>query len=454
MRQTVKRKNQMKKLLFALLCWIPFMAHAAPADLTQANQLINAGQAGAALEVLRPLQSAENGNPVYHYLLGLALLDTGRLDEAEIELKRSLTLRPDLAQAQAELGRVYVLKGDPINAYLAFQAVRAADVPPEALVGMNRFIDGMARKFNPQKRVFGALSIGVGYDSNVNAGTTASTITLPLFGGVIATLDPKGQPQESAFSIVSGNLTVDTPLNDGMDFVGGLAASAKFNAENRLNTYDMASGEISAGLRHTAGPRQLSVSASFASLNYLDRLYRQQTGLNLGWRQIVDLPLVDLPMDLDVQLHHAYLDYPGDVARNARRSVLSVGLRPSFFGRRIQYAPQLVSAYVGTEQTDDSRTDFLSYRLWGLRAAYLDRVGNGVVWFASGGMEHRRYDAADNLFQLRRDDRQFDLALGLSVDLGQAWSLVPTVQWIDTHSNMVVYDYQRTTVSIAARKTF
>lgn len=444
----------MRKLLFALLCCTHLLAHADAPTLTKAHQLISSGKPAEALELLRPMRDAEDGNAVYHYLLGIAQLDTGHLPEAEAELKRSLELKPDLAQARAELGRAYALQGDAINAYLAFKEVRAANVPPEAKAGMNRFIDGVARNLNPRKTVFGSVSLGLGYDSNVNSGTSISSITLPLFGGVTAALDPQGSPKDSAFAIVSGNLTVDKPVNDSLNFVADAAASGKFNFDSNLDTYNLSTGAISAGLRHTAGPRQLSASVSYDGLHYLNRLYRNQTGLDLGWRQIVDMPMADLPLDLDVQLRYAYLDYPDDSGRNAHRTVLNVGVRPAFFGRRIQYAPQLFGVYLGKEQTTDSAADHLSYDLWGLRAAYLDRIRTGMTWFVSGGVEQRRYDAEETLFMRKRDDRQFDVTLGLNYDLGNAWSLVPSVQWIDNDSNIPVYEFRRTLVNVAARKSF
>lgn len=442
------------KLLLAALCWVHVQVFADPGSLTRAHGLISTGKPDAALELLSPLAAEEGGNGVYHYLVGMALMDTGKLPEAIAALKRSLELDPRLVQARAELGRAYALQGDPISAYQAFKEVRSAHPPAEALAGMNRFIDGVAKRLNPARTVSGSLTLGLGYDSNVNTGTTATDVTLPLFGGVTATLSPLGQPREDGFATVAGSVSLDKPLDDRLSLVGALVGSGKFNFDGNLKSYNLATGEITGGLRHTAGTEQMSAEVGLDGLYYLDSLYRKRASVGLGWRRISELPMVDLPLELDMGLNHSYLDYPDDDARNARRTVFSAGLRPTFFGHRIQYGPQLFSVHLGKESTTHSASDHLGYKLWGLRAAYLDPIRTGLTWFVSGGVEQRRYDADDPLFLRKRDDRQIDLALGLSYDLGNAWNLVPSLQWIDNDSNIPVYEYRRTSVTMAVRRSF
>lgn len=65
-----------------------------------------AGDAEAAVAALSEAVAAEPGNADAHLQLGLALLQAGRLDEAETSLRRTLELAPDYDDAHLALARL------------------------------------------------------------------------------------------------------------------------------------------------------------------------------------------------------------------------------------------------------------------------------------------------------------------------------------------------------------
>jgi tetratricopeptide (TPR) repeat protein len=437
------------RVVVLLLLLFPLLARADPATLQAADAQIKAGQPAQAVQTLLPLKDSEAGNAKYHYLLGIAYLDSGKLGQAISSLKRSLELDPGLLQAKAELGRAYVLNGEPINAYLTFKEVRAAQPPPEVLAGIERFLSQSARELNQQKKVFGAVSISIGHDSNVNSGTSATNIALPIFGNIQATLNPGANPRRDEFLAASGYVTATQDVTEHLDLLGTLAGSGKYNYHSDLSAYDLETVDVAGGVQYTQGFNQYRALGVFEQLDYGHQQLRSEAGVALDWRR-----LLELPVELDFNLRHTTLHYPTNDLLNARRDVLGVALLPSFFGQRLQYAPPLANVYFGEERPYNSGSANLGYALWGARAAYYTRVLPSTSVFVSGGYENRRYGAADPVFLTTRVDQQTDASLGAIRELTRTVSLIPSVQWIDTRSNIQVYASQRTLFTLTLRMTF
>lgn len=439
----------MRRLIIVLLACLPTLAGADPAILGSANRLLQAQQPVQALEVLLPLRESEADNAEYHYLLGIAQLDSGKLDEAIASLRRSLELNPDLLQARAELGRAYVLNGEPIKAYLAFKTVREANPPPEVLAGMDRFTTEMARSLAPKDEVFGALFLSAGYDTNVNSGTTATGVALPIFGGIIGNLPPSANPQRDSFYSLGGYVSLRHALGEQFELIGNVAANGRYNFDRDLSTYDIENVGANGGVEYTTGSHQFRVLGFYDQINYGGPRLRNEAGVALDWRLLLDLPL-----ELDFNYRHTQLDYPSDSLRDARRDVYGVALLPAFFNHRIQYAPPLANVYFGEERPSNSGVDQLGYRLWGVRAAWVGNVLPSTSLFVSGGYEERNYGGTDPTFLETRVDRQTDLSAGLIYDVARNFSLLPSVQWIDNNSNLEVYANRRTLYTLTLRMTF
>ena len=75
--------------------------------IERAKAALAAGDAKQAYADLAPLGNQLSGQPEYDYLLGVAALDSGRIDEAIIAFERVLALIPNHAGAQMDIARAY-----------------------------------------------------------------------------------------------------------------------------------------------------------------------------------------------------------------------------------------------------------------------------------------------------------------------------------------------------------
>jgi len=92
--------------------------HNPMAFLVLARCALRTGRAEQAAEAAADCIGLQFGNPEGHFLLGVALANQGRFDEAVRPLENSLRLAPQLLRAQKILARVYRQLGQPDQAAL------------------------------------------------------------------------------------------------------------------------------------------------------------------------------------------------------------------------------------------------------------------------------------------------------------------------------------------------
>jgi tetratricopeptide (TPR) repeat protein len=423
-------------------------AYAQPDALRSARDLLRAGQPRSALELLQPLRTQYAGNAEYHYFLGVATLDAGDPDAAIPELAESLRLDPGLLQARAELGRAYLLRGDYLSAHLEFERVKAARPPAEVLRGIDVYVERVHDFTAAQRRRFrGSASIGFGHDSNVNSATSAQQITLPILGGIVATLDPTGRARSDTFTALGVEASGYVPLTADLEAFGAGGAQAKINTE--IDQFDYLTANLAAGARYTFGANQALLAGSFDSIDLDHKRVRDAYGLNAEWRRIIH-PLAEVSVFAQL----SRLDYPREPFRDAERQVLGVAVIPAAFGKRMPHLPPAASLYWGRERPDDSTVPHLGHRLAGARVTGFFVLSSRTALFAGASYERRDYGGLDPLFLVTRLDKQFDLSAGVFYSISRDWTLAPALSYTQNRSNLDVFTYDRTAVVLTARYAF
>jgi len=252
-----------RALAAALLSLGAFAAAAQQAELDQAKSLITAGNARQAFDLLAPLESKYSGMPEYDYLLGVAALDSGRLEEAIIAFERVLALIPNHAGAQMDLARAYYASGSFDLAEAAFVKLRTANPPAPALEAITRYLDAIKvrrRQTQPGWTAWGEA--GIGWDSNITGVPqdfgAAAAQSYNLFG-----VTPTGNSvkRSASFGTVGAGGEYGYPLSRGWSlFAGGEARGRGYRNESDFNSV---SGELHGGAALNRGGDQWRLSASY-----------------------------------------------------------------------------------------------------------------------------------------------------------------------------------------------
>jgi tetratricopeptide (TPR) repeat protein len=430
-----------RSLLAAVFLCVSLPAWA-DAVTDRAKLLLQRQDAVAAYKLLLPLEPQRAGDPEFDYLLGIAALDAGDSERAIFALERVLAVQPDNLQARAEIARAYMATGEREAAKREFRAVRARQVPDEVRQTIDGFLSAIAAAERTQVSRY--LEVAFGYDTNVNSATPNSTVAIPGFGLNFA-LAPSLVEKDDRFLSLAGGLNFTRKLNLSWSLVGGFGGILRQNlSEGAFNT-DTADGNL--GIRFARGLDAITVGLQGQYFAVNTDTYRTTGGAVAQWQHNFDERT-----QATIFGQHAALRYETQPVRNADRNILGVAYAQAFSG---EYAPAIfLSVYGGEEKEVDEAFPHLGHEPVGIRLGGQLRLGGGWSAFGSLSYERREYRGIDPLFMVVREDEQSDVSVGTSYLWRSGTTLRLQVAHTANSSNIVLNDYDRTVISLAARFNF
>jgi len=414
-------------------------AAAVDSVVTQAIALQSRGDAAGAFALLAPMEGSRAGDADFDYALGLAAADSGRIGIAIRALQRVIAVQPENAQARAEIARVYALAGDAASASAAFDTVVADPTVPDPV---RQRIDGLIKRLDRTARgrtrsLSAFADLEGGYDSNVNAATSATTITLPAFAflgpatlGGGATRVGAEFVQAQAGVSATGGLTRQTGVYGS---ILGLWRDALDGGQ-----FDQAALTGTAGLTHSFLNRDvISLSGQVQGFWLARDPFRTSyAAIGQYTHRLGDGEA------LAFSVQYAWLDYTRDPLRRADRVATTL----AYTGRT-----WFANAGGGTERPRDVAGRHLGSDFASLSAGFELPVANRLAVTGSAAVEYRGYRDADPLFLGKRRDWQADASIGVRYALTDKLSVRPRVTYTRTDSNFALYSYDRVTASVALR---
>ena len=283
-------------MVAACCAWSALAAWADPQVLERARQAIASGNSKQAYAELAPLQDKLTGQPEYDYLLGVAALDSGRLEESIIAFERVLALIPNHAGAQMDLARAYYAAGSYDLAEAGFMRLRESNPPPAAQQAINRYLDAIqARKHQTRAGWTGFSELGLGYDSNITG--------VPVdFGGAaqqsfnLVGIEPTGNAIKRSAAFMHGGLGAEysRPLSRGWSvFAGGELRGRAYRNESDFNSV---SADFRGGGAFNDGPDQWRLTANYLEFSQRGDAQveppitndRRMAGISGDWRRALD----------------------------------------------------------------------------------------------------------------------------------------------------------------------
>lgn len=409
-----------------------------------AKSLLDQGKAGEAFQLLDAVESVRAGDAGFDLLFGIAALDVGQNTRAVFALERVLAVQPNNARARAEIARAYLALGETTTAKQEFESVQKQGVPPEVSASIDRFLDAVDRLDAVSRTTLrGYLEGSLGYDSNVNVAPNRSSVAIPGFGGLPFTLSSDSRAKDAPFATLGGGLTVRTPINSEVAVVGGLSGVLRNNFG--VSQFDNVSLDAYAGVVLTRDKNVFSLNAQFNQYELSGDRYRTAAGLSGQWQHNMDAR-----NQLSAFVQYSDLRYQTQPVRDAERWVAGGAFAHAYRGGEVAYA----SAYWVGERPRDGDVPWLGFDGVGLRVGGQMNYDAKTVLFASGSIEYRRHDAEDPSFLSRRQDTQYDLAIGANYTPARSWKVTPKLAWTRNDSNAQLNDYHRESVSVTVRRDF
>ncbi len=428
-----------------LISWAGLSLGAEP-DLAKAEALMRAGKPAEAYALLAPFEDKYAGDPRYDYVLGIAALDSGRPDRATLVFERVLAVSPNFAGARLDMARAYFQLGDMARARTEFDTLLAQSPPEAARVTILNYLAEIARREEAKLTVRTAyVEATFGRDSNVNNSTSQTQVTVPALGNLVFALDPTNVKRADDYWLFAAGADITHEFRPGWAVFGGV--SGRYRQNSSEDQFDYKSADIRGGIAMVGEANIVRATVSGEDY-YLDHQpNRNSLGFGLDWRHVLDQENHINVFGQSTRFRYEQSDL---TINNFDLYIAGVGWMRLFRdGRSLLSATLIFGREDAVNDRADGNKDILGARLGGQL-----NLRDNVDIFASVGYQKGKYDKQNAAFQATRDDKQTDAVLGLSWRIDNAWSLRPQILYVRNDSNIPIYGYKRTDISITLRRDF
>jgi tetratricopeptide (TPR) repeat protein len=423
---------------FAAASW----AQSDPAVIAQGESLVRAGRYAEAYKLLEPHEDRLAGDLKFDYLLARSALESGQPSKASFIYERILAVEPNFVGVRLEMGRAYLALGDYARAKLEFETVLRFDNLPADLRQQAQIYGNAADQYIAGKKTVavGYLEYGYGYDSNPQSATRISEVTLA--GGGTLLLPQTALPQGDQYHAFTLGGEIVHAVSDRVTVFAGGDARARLHRD--LEPADFGTVDVRFGVGHNEGAHNLRFALTGGRFWLDDLKTRDSTGATLDYRYLAgkqDQISVGVSGSRNKFLPDALKINSYDLFQG------SFGwLHGSADGRGAAGATLLA----GMENELNGRVDgdkpFVGIRLTLQRA-----LTNYVGGFLLAGAQYGEYSEVNPLFGAKREDTLYDVTLGVSWAVAKGWSLRPQVLYMKNRSNLPLFEYDRTDVSLNLR---
>ena len=454
----LRQISVLSRLLILGLLLLTFNLHAD--ELTdEAQRLLDNNQPGEAYTLLYAEIEERAGTPDYDLLLGIAALDSNHPTQAVFAFERVLSIDPENSRARLELARAYFELNENEAAREEFTYARSLEIPAEVNATIEEYltvIDSRIRAAEQQRQFNAYLETSLGYDSNVNSATDASTIALPAFGNLVFTLDSTSRELDSGFYNVEGGMSFSTRIlpRNNLSLFGG--ANLFYRPTWDEHNFDTAAGNVQLGLRRDQGNNSFLASLQGQKFLINEDTSGNQGGLNTSRNQGgLDLQWLHMPSQrtqISVFTQGLIQRFPGQTIRDVNQYTGGIGYvhliasrgSPVIFG----------SVYAGIDdERDDTRTD-IGRTFFGIRGGIEISLREDLNYIGSISYQYSKYGADDPLFQERRKDNFLFLRGGVEYTFNENWVITPEVRYLLNDSSLVINEFNRWQVFASARYNF
>lgn len=437
-------------LALGLCLWVTAnFALAAALDLEKADALMKQGKAAEAYSLLEPFEFEQSGNIRFDYLLGIAALDSGKPDKATIAFERVLAVDPNFAGARIDMGRAYFQLGDITRAKTEFETVLTQNPPPAAKATINNYLAAIEKQESARKtKATGYVEAFVGHDSNVNFATSQAEIAVPALGNLIFTLNPTGVKAPDDYMGLGLGGEVNHRVNSTLGLYAG--ADVRSRRNNTQDNFDSTSFDARAGVALGEGANVVRLGILGGRFELDGKTNRDTDGVNAEWRH-----LFNPANQLSAFGQYARFRFEPTISvNNFDQSTYGVNwLHIANDGKGLVSASLFTGDERAPERADGGK------RFNGLRLGGQVQLNDKTELFGGLGAQFSKFELANAAFSsptesLTRDDRQYDANLGINWHYDMVWTVRPQISYIRNNSNISIFQFDRTDVSITIRRDF
>src|ERR1700676_916207 len=267
----------------ASVCFAPEVL-AAPSD--DIKTLLEQGNAAAAYAEGKKYPE-QLGDPAFDFFFGIAAIDAGHAGDGVLALDRYLLSFPDNVSARLQLARGYYVLGDDAQARVEFEELRKLNPPADTAAAVDRFLDAIRLRETRYTLGSGAFAeLGIGRDTNVNAGPASANIFLPGFG--LQPLDANSQKTADTFASVAAGGYVSYPVRPGVTLFANGQAERRFHLDPDARQFELGTYNAGGGISIVRRANSYRFGVNYGVLTVGASTYRSTFGGSAEWQHQLD----------------------------------------------------------------------------------------------------------------------------------------------------------------------
>ena len=417
--------------------------------LGDADVLIRNGNPASAYILLEQLEFERSGEVRFDYLLGIAALDSGKPDKATLAFERVLAVNPNSSAARLDMARAYYQLGDLLGAKTEFELILKQNPPEAVRLTIQKYLDAIAAK-DPSKltHVISYVEGTVGHDSNVNNSfdkTQTSVFVIDNF--YPAAISPGNlKTSDNYYGVAAGSEVVHRLNSNWGIYAGADLHQRSYLTQTAFNALGLM-GHL--GLMSIAEMNSFRMGVQVEEYTLGNARNRGTLGLNVDWAHKLS------PTNrLNVFTQYKQYRFAQAVmaANDFNQPVIGAGLMHVLPDGKSSLSASLYSG-IEADVASGGRLDGAK-RFNGLRVGGLATYNDRTILFADAGAQVGVYNKTNIYYQIQRTELLYDLTLGAGWHWDKYWTIRPQLSYTQSNSNIEIYSYIRTDVSVALRCDF
>ena len=442
-RLKILRKYFLRLLLILLLLFANQVFADSP-DLNQIKLLVDTGKSSEAYAIMAPEEENFSGNIDVDYIFAIAALDSGNVEKSISIFDRILSINPKFAGARIDLARAYFLMGNYNLARQELNIIQQENPPDLVRQEINNYLIAIDERTKPKVNTLTAYSeLTYGYDTNVNAATSQSSIAIPALNNLVVTLDSSNLETHSPSLTASTGAEMIHHVRPGIKLLAGVDLKKKKAFDSP--SYSSASIDGHFGIRFGEEEDVVMLTAQKGRFYLGGISNRDSTSFTGQWMHAIN------PQNQAFLFaSHSWIRYVEESAKVENMNIFVGGggwLHAFDRDAKFVMSPNLM---VGQELDQENRLNG-NKSFFGPRLACQYALKDNLSIFSSIGFQYGEYKTENSAFLVKRHDYLYDASVGVQWKLNQAWFVRPQVSYIKNNSNIDIYKYERTDFSVSVR---
>ncbi len=439
-----------KKTLFPLFLSLCCISHNASANTVEADsnleklkKEVSESAFDSAWLTAQILKEEYLGDPAFDFLYGVTALAKDQAEYAVFAFERVTANKPEWLDAQYLLAKANYKIANYQGAITTSQLLlnnpkTSAKLKESANTLMNLSQSKLDKQsFYVSQRV----SLSLGHDSNINSGTTEDNIFIPSTGDTFLLTEESKENSDNygSLSYQASGSKVFSQVSKIL--FSGKGTIHKFQDESQ---FDRMFADLALQYQHSFDFGRVSVGLKLTPLWLDDELYRTRTTLTTSFeKQLTPQWLVTTGLNVGKTNNK--------ISDALNTDNVSVNLAGHYFSNNLKHSFGLSYS---DEKSDKDIYDYNSQKITTVSYSNVWIINN--AWIASGmiAYQEKEYQDSHPFFLEQRDDDMWLASASLQYNQSKQWSYNLNINAQDKDSNLSLFSYQRSDISLTASMNF